>query len=81
MKRQARRTIRKPRPLSATCYYCDTKTVPDYKDVSVLGKFTTERGMLLSSERTGICRKHQRMLTREVKRARFVALLPFVVRA
>lgn len=41
----------------------------------------TERGKILPLTKTGVCRKHQRTMTREVKRARHLALLPFVVRA
>ncbi len=78
MKRSTR-TIRKLRPVAKNCNYCNTKTEPDYKD-SALAKFLTERGKILGRTRTGICSKHQRALTQEIKRARHVALLPFIVR-
>ena len=47
----------------------------------VLNRFITERGKILGRARTGICAKHQRGLTNEIKLARHVALLPFIVRA
>ncbi len=50
-------------------------------DVSGLSRFLTERGKILSRTKTGVCSRHQRALTIAIKRARHVALLPFVVRA
>jgi small subunit ribosomal protein S18 len=50
----------------------------DYKDVDLLKKFITERGKILHRRLTGLTAKQQRDLTNAVKRARIVALLPFV---
>ena len=50
----------------------------DYKDVDLLKKFITERGKILPRRLTGLTAKQQRDLTNDVKRARIVALLPFV---
>ena len=50
----------------------------DYKDVDLLKKFITERGKLLPRRLTGLTARQQRDLTNAVKRARIVALLPFV---
>ena len=50
----------------------------DYKDVDLLKKFITERGKILPRRLTGLTAKQQRVLTNAVKRARIVALLPFV---
>jgi ribosomal protein S18 len=50
----------------------------DYKDVDLLKKFITERGKILPRRLTGLTAKQQRDLTNSVKRARIVALLPFV---
>ena len=50
----------------------------DYKDVDLLKKFITERGKILPRSLTGLTAKQQRDLTNAVKRARIVALLPFV---
>ncbi len=49
-----------------------------YKDVATLSRFVGESGTLLSRERTGLSNKKQRELSVAVKRARYVALLPFV---
>ncbi len=50
----------------------------DYKDVDLLRKFITERGKILPRRITGLTAKQQRDLTTAVKRARIVALLPFI---
>ncbi|KPJ89043.1 MAG: 30S ribosomal protein S18 [Spirochaetes bacterium DG_61] len=50
----------------------------DYKDVDLLRKFVTDRGKILPRRITGTCARHQRMLSRAIKRARMVAFLPFV---
>lgn len=49
----------------------------DYKDYNRLRKFITERGKILPRRITGNCAKHQRQLTKAIKRARNIALLPF----
>ncbi len=50
----------------------------DYKDIARLKKFITERGKILPRRVSGNCAKHQRQLTREIKRARQIALLPYI---
>ena len=61
------------------CRFCaDTSLVIDYKDVKSLRYFTTERGKIIPRRISGTCAKHQRALTHAIKRARTIALLPFV---
>ena len=50
----------------------------DYKDVNRLRKFTTERGKIMPRRMSGVCAKHQRELAVAIKRARQVALMPYV---
>ena len=50
----------------------------DYKDVDLLKKFITDRGKILPRRLTGLTAKQQRDLTNAVKRARIIALLPFI---
>ena len=57
----------------------DKATFVDYKDVAKLKKFTSERGKILPRRATGACAMHQRQLTEAIKRARQVALMPYVV--
>lgn len=49
-----------------------------YKDVYQLKKFTSVRGKIISTEKSGACAKHQRQLTKAIKEARYMALLPYV---
>ena len=61
------------------CVFCVEKaTVIDYKDTAKLHKFISERSKILPRRVTGTCAAHQRALTEAIKRARHVALLPFV---
>ena len=61
------------------CVFCAEKVdVIDYKDVSRLRKFTSERAKILPRRVTGTCAEHQRELTIAIKRARQMALLPYV---
>lgn len=50
----------------------------DYKDVRLLGKFVTERGKIIPSRITSVSSKRQRELAQAIKRARFLALMPYV---
>jgi small subunit ribosomal protein S18 len=60
------------------CYYCVEKTEKvDYKDIEKLRKYISERGKIVPRRISGSCAKHQRQLTEAIKRARFMALLPF----
>jgi small subunit ribosomal protein S18 len=60
------------------CRFCTQKLKIDYKDADMLRKFITERGKILPRRITGTCAKHQRFLSQAIKRARIIALLPFV---
>ena len=60
------------------CQFCADKTeLIDYKDVEKLRKYVTDRGKILPKRITGTCAIHQRQVTRSIKRARIVALLPY----
>jgi small subunit ribosomal protein S18 len=67
--------------LYKNCTFCEIDKDPFYRDTDLLSKFLSERGKILGRSRTGVCSKHQRKLTQEIKRARHVALLPFIIRA
>ncbi|MBN2655683.1 MAG: 30S ribosomal protein S18 [Spirochaetales bacterium] len=62
------------------CKFCIKKVDVDYKNPDSLRRFITERGKILPRRITGTCAKHQRMLAREIKRSRTLALLPFVTK-
>lgn len=60
------------------CVFCGKDNVIDYKDTAKLKKYVSERGKILPRRITGTCAKHQRALTVAIKRARHVALMPYV---
>jgi len=63
-------------PRRKFCRFCANKELPlDYKRPDILSEFITERGKIIARRITGTCAKHQRALTREIKRARQMALL------
>jgi len=60
------------------CAFCvDKVDYIDYKQISRLRRFVSDRGKILPRRQTGNCASHQRLVTRAVKRARQIALLPF----
>lgn len=61
------------------CSFCvDKVEAIDYKDIAKLRKFLTEKGKILPRRMTGVCAKHQRELAVAIKRARQMALIPYV---
>lgn len=61
------------------CRFCENKiNYVDYMDERLLRRFITERGKIIPRRITGTCAHHQRMVTTAVKRARHLAILPFV---
>lgn len=66
------------RPRRKVCSFCvDHVDDIDYKDIGKLRRYVTERGKILPHRISGNCAKHQRQVTRAIKRARNIALLPF----
>ena len=69
----------RPKRKKKVCAFCAEKvTQIDYKDAAKLRKFVSERAKILPRRVTGTCAAHQRELTTAIKRARYVALLPYV---
>ncbi len=64
-------------PVPRNCPFDKTNTNPDYKDIGTLEKFMNDRAKILGKDRTGICSKHQRLLSLAIKRARHLGLLPY----
>jgi small subunit ribosomal protein S18 len=81
-RRPTRRREKKGGPGSGrrkSCPYCKDKVQQaDYKDVSTLRRFVSEKGKIRSRRITGACRRHQNQISTAVKRARELALLPYV---
>ncbi len=66
-------------PARKVCTFCVNKiNVIDYKDAAKLRSFISERGRIEPRRRTGTCAKHQRILATAIKRARQLALIPYV---
>ena len=59
------------------CYFCQSKTTPAYTDVAALRRFTTDRAKIVPKLRSNVCSKHQRAVTKQIKYARHLSLLPF----
>ena len=69
----------RPRKRRKVCSFCvDKITTIDYKDTAKLRRYLSERGKILPRRTTGTCAAHQRQLTVAIKRARYIALLPYV---
>ena len=67
------------KPKRKVCAFCVDKVAEiDYKDVAKLKRYVSERAKILPRRISGNCAKHQRQLTAAIKRARTIALLPFV---
>jgi small subunit ribosomal protein S18 len=60
------------------CSFCEHGVEPNYKDTKTLENFINDKGKIVARSRTGSCQKHQKALAEAVKRARMMALLPYV---
>lgn len=68
------------RPRKRVCSFCVDKIEDiDYKELPKLRKYITERGKILPRRISGNCAKHQRQVTIAIKRARNIALLPYMI--
>lgn len=61
------------------CFFCSQNMKEiDYKEAELLKKFVSGQGKIIDPRHTGVCAKHQRILSQAIKRARFMGLLAFV---
>ena len=65
-------------PRRKVCHFCSEKVTVDYKDPAKLHRYISDRGKIEPRRRSGTCAKHQRALAEAIKRARHLALLPYV---
>ena len=80
-RREKREDVFAGRVRKKTCRFCEEKVEAiDFKDMRRYERLVSERGKMLSRRITGVCAKHQRKVEDAVKKARFMALLPFVKR-
>jgi len=80
MSKKTKIVKRKTKEVVKECFFCKEKKVPSFLEHEILSRFTSERGKIFPRTKGGLCGKHQRQLTNEVKRARYIAFLPFLVR-
>jgi small subunit ribosomal protein S18 len=63
------------------CFFCSQNVKDiDYKEIELLQRFVSSQAKIIDPKHTGTCAKHQRCIATAIKRARFMALLPFVRR-
>ena len=78
MRERTTRERRKYIPKRKVCPFCvDRSRKIDYKEAEALRRFISDRGKIEPRHRTGVCAKHQRLLSIALKRARYLALLPY----
>ena len=76
-KEAVRRPFQKKRK---TCPFSGSKSKIDYKDIKTLTKFVSERGKIIPSRISAVSAKKQRELSKAIKRARYIGLMPYVVK-
>lgn len=70
---EAEKVVRKK-----VCFFCQSKTAPSYTDTSVLRHYLSDRVKIVSKLKSNVCSRHQRAVTKQIKYARHLGLLPFV---
>jgi small subunit ribosomal protein S18 len=60
------------------CFFCEFKSEPNFNEIDNLSKFISPRKKILNRDRSSVCAGHQRKLTKVIKHARFLGLLPYV---
>ncbi len=61
----------------SNCFFCKFNSEPNYKDLENIEKFLTQRMKITNRDRSALCAKHQRQLSKQIKYARYLALIPF----
>ncbi len=80
-KRKPQNRTNRPRPAkNVGDHFAQTGTTPDYKEVLVLRRFISDRGKVLPQKYSGLSSKFQRLVSKEIKKARFMGLLPYTDR-
>jgi small subunit ribosomal protein S18 len=75
-----KRLLKKGVKFQKNCTFCKNDLDLDYKNIELLSRYVNSRGRMVSRRVSGNCAKHQRKVACEVKRARFLNLLPYVGR-
>ncbi len=70
--------VEKVEKTKRSCYFCKSKSNPSYTDLANLKRFLTDRAKILPKLRSSVCARHQRAVSKHIKYARHLSLLPFV---
>lgn len=73
-----KKTTRRPRrkfSVPKVCVFCSEKKQPSFWEIGMLSKFLTERGKIVPASRNGLCSKHQKAVTLNIKRSKHLALM------
>ncbi|HIE36099.1 MAG TPA: 30S ribosomal protein S18 [Candidatus Omnitrophica bacterium] len=76
----AKKKIRRVSRFKKSCIFCKKDLEIDYKNIDLLSRYLSSKGKIISRRISGNCAKHQRKLTGEIKRARFLSLLPYLIK-
>jgi len=74
------RLVKRGPRFKKNCVFCKNDLDIDYKNIELLGKYVSSRGRITSRRISGNCAKHQRKVAQEIKRARYMNLIPYVGR-
>jgi small subunit ribosomal protein S18 len=77
---ETRKFVQKGPRFKKDCVFCKNTLDIDYKNIELVSRYVNQRGRIISRRISGNCAKHQRKLTQEIKRARFLNLVPYVGR-
>lgn len=77
-KEQIKEETQKQFRTKKVCHFCQSKTIPSYVDLVVLKRYISDRSKIVAKLKSGICARHQRAVTKHIKYARHLSLLPFV---
>lgn len=75
--KNGKRVVKKIVGFKKNCVFCKNTLDIDYKNIELLTRYVSSRGKILSRRISGNCAKHQRKVTCEIKRARFLNLIPY----
>ncbi len=78
MKKRINNIKRNEAPVNKKCFFCESQKSPIYTDTATLKRYMSDRARIVGKARSGVCSRHQRLVTKAIKHARHLALLPFV---
>lgn len=74
---QTEEVVKQTEKTRKTCVFCKGKTNPSYTDIATLRRFITDRAKIVAKAKSSLCSRHQRVISKQIKYARHLSLLPF----